>query len=411
MWHASPAACMPCSRSTRLGLEAGLSVGSGGTLSYKYTLYNSIREVDPADWVAAGAMGLMMDPRFIEVVEDTMRDGLRVWHAVFHEGDTPVGCASFGLYRADIALLADAAVSRFVNQARRFVSNFAFVNVLFCGLPVSIGQRNLGFTDECDKSRLTASLDALMSRLAQNHGASLIVAKEFTEEQCEALDGLMNYGYLSAATPNLYVMDRRHRSFSDYCSSLKSGYRSEIKRSQKKFLEAGFQVERVQSGKLVAQTYSDELHGLYENVVRSADHKLELLPANFFRSLALAFPDDVSLTLVRDRNHTGAFMYSIRFNGCYYYMFCGIDYAVNREGDLYFNLFYEEMENWFEDDLPHVHMGQTSDEFKSRLGCTAIPLFCYVKARGLLRPIVNASINSLFPPPKPWQPRNIYKKT
>ena len=61
------------------------------------------------------------------------------------------------------------------------------------------------------------------------------------------------------------------------------------------------------------------------------------------------------------------------------------------------------------DGLPRVQMGQTSDEFKARLGCSAVRLFCYVKVSGVLRPFVMANIKSLFPPPKPWQPRDIYK--
>ena len=91
-------------------------------------------------------------------------------------------------------------------------------------------------------------------------------------------------------------------------------------------------------------------------------------------------------------------------------MFLGIDHDINRSADVYFNIFYQEMDHWLRGGLPRMQLGQASDEFKARLGCNAIPLFCYVKVTGLLRPIVMANIDSLFPPPKPWQRRDIFKQ-
>ena len=204
-------------------------------------------------------------------------------------------------------------------------------------------------------------------------------------------------------------MDRVHDSFDDYCAALKSAYRYELNRSRKKFARSGLEIVRVEDGAEISQIYSDHLHHMYKSVVERADHRLELLPVSFFRALAASFPEDVSLLLVKRGLDTVAFGYSIAFAGCYYMLFMGLERDADRCADVYFNVFYDEMDNWLGGDLPRAHMGQASDEFKSRLGCRAIRLSCYVKGTGAMRPFVRSNVGWLFPAPTPWKERHIYK--
>jgi hypothetical protein len=45
-----------------------------------------------------------------------------------------------------------------------------------------------------------------------------------------------------------------------------------------------------------------------------------------------------------------------------------------------------------------VHLGETSDGFKSRLGTETVPMYCYVKARNpVVRAIVKRLARQLFP--------------
>ena len=153
--------------------------------AFAHTLYNSIRDIDADEWAAAGASGLMMDPRFISVVEETMAEDLRVWHAIFRDGARPVACASFGLYRTDLATLATPKARTILNRIRRAVPGFGYVKVLFCGLPVSIGQKAVGFAEDCDRPEVVRAIGRIMEELARGHGARVLVAKEFTEAECE----------------------------------------------------------------------------------------------------------------------------------------------------------------------------------------------------------------------------------
>ncbi len=45
-----------------------------------------------------------------------------------------------------------------------------------------------------------------------------------------------------------------------------------------------------------------------------------------------------------------------------------------------------------------VHLGETSDDFKSRLGTEMVPMYCYVKARNpVVRAILKRLARQLFP--------------
>lgn len=372
-------------------------------------MYSSIRDIDASEWLAAGGAGLLMDPAFLAVAEQSLAKDLRIWHVVFRNGSRPVACASLCLYCADLAVLATPTIRTVLNGVRAAIPEFARMNMLFCGLPISIGQKSIGFATDCDTSRIIEMLDGLMCSFAQEHGASVLVMKEFTDAECRTVDRLLGCGYIRASTPNLYVMKRQHASFDDYCVALRSHYRYDVTRSLKKFARSGLVAERVCGGKLVAEAYTDKLHSLYEAVVARAEHRLEILPRSFFQTLALAFGNEVSLTLVKNAELVVAFNYAVRFEGRYYFLFCGIDYAANEAADVYFNLFYRELDNWLRDGLLHVHMGQASDEFKTRLGGNAVPLFCYVKGTGVARVLIRAGAQWLFPPVKPWRPHNIFR--
>ena len=57
-----------------------------------------------------------------------------------------------------------------------------------------------------------------------------------------------------------------------------------------------------------------------------------------------------------------------------------------------------------------VHVGQTADVFKSRLGCHGRPRFIYVKAtRALLSWAMRATAGWLFPPPQASPMRDLFR--
>ena len=86
------------------------------------------------------------------------------------------------------------------------------------------------------------------------------------------------------------------------------------------------------------------------------------------------------------------------------------DYQLNEETDLYFNLLYEDIDYALRQNVRSLHVGQTANEFKSRVGCYLEPRFFYVKARDPgIQFLVRAGSPYLFPPAPPIVERNLFR--
>jgi hypothetical protein len=88
----------------------------------------------------------------------------------------------------------------------------------------------------------------------------------------------------------------------------------------------------------------------------------------------------------------------------HHYLFCGLDYAVAHDADLYFNLMYHQLDDALRRRPERIAVGQTADMFKARLGCRPAPRYFYVKpGRLLTRVALRHGFRVLFPerPPAP----------
>jgi hypothetical protein len=92
------------------------------------------------------------------------------------------------------------------------------------------------------------------------------------------------------------------------------------------------------------------------------------------------------------------FTLAMRANGTHYNVYSGVDYGMNERAHIYFNLFYHDLAYAFSVGATEVHLGETSDGFKSRLGTEMVPMYCYVKARNpVVRAVLKRLARQLFP--------------
>jgi predicted N-acyltransferase len=153
------------------------------------------------------------------------------------------------------------------------------------------------------------------------------------------------------------------------------------------------------------------MHQLYEAVVQKSENRLEILPVTFFRELAINFPGQVLFTLVYKDDQIVAFNCSLCTVSNVHYLFCGLDYSLNAESDLYFNLMYGALDEALKQNVTAIYFGQTADSFKARLGSYKTPLYLYIKGTGfILNWLVRKSFNMLFPKPPLVSSYNIYKQ-
>jgi predicted N-acyltransferase len=195
------------------------------------------------------------------------------------------------------------------------------------------------------------------------------------------------------------------------CASFRSRYRNQLRRSQKKFERSGLRVVHLRGGMGVDVLYNEDVHHLYLAVLDRADVKLECLPAEFFRELARQFPDDAAFTLIYQGQRIVAFMCGVFDRGAYLNLFCGFDYQLNEETDLYFNLMYEDLDYALRQKVQSIHVGQTANDFKSRIGCFLEPRCFYVKARlPAVHSLLRLGRRHLFPVAPPIAERNLFRE-
>ena len=227
---------------------------------------------------------------------------------------------------------------------------------------------------------MAAEVDRVMRRVARATGARLLVFKELEETSGALAQSLRQAGYMQGGIPPMHLLNRSFKSFADYRGALRSRYRAQIQRSQKKLEAAGLEALSGRGAAFFDAHWNDDVHRLYVAVQRRAELKLELMPSAFFRELAHALGDEVSLTLfagpaasARSRSPSPArARITISIRGWIMRSTaratststCSITISIRlRSG------------------ATSVHMGQTSDSFKSRLGSATQPLYFFVRAR------------------------------
>jgi hypothetical protein len=350
-------------------------------MGYTYRLFNSICEAPYEDWtrLRTGEGDLYMDPRFIAVVEKTISEVKQFWSVlIYDDGNRPAGSASLCLYPIDGAILCPPRPRHVLQAIRRVWRGCMRFNILFCGLPFSAGQSHLRIAAGADAGEVLRQLDLAMTRLAAQSRAEAIVCKEFSDDDLSQTDYLSELGYVRGSSLPMNYFASGFQDFDDFCAALRSHYRYKIHRSQRKFAGSGFYVSHFHGAEALPY-YTDEVHRLYLAVRERSEVQFETLPAEFFRQLAVNCGDSVHLTAVFQGRRIVAFSWGILLGNAYQNVFVGFDYELNKEYDLYFNLMAGDLDHALHLGAQEIQMGQTADDFKSRLGCYGRQRYVYAK--------------------------------
>ncbi|HEX4000051.1 MAG TPA: GNAT family N-acetyltransferase [Pirellulales bacterium] len=382
-------------------------------MSYTASLYQAISEVPSHEWdsLCADPVDPFMDRRLLAAVEQSMSADGKFFYVLMRDADgRPMAAAALCVFRVDGAVLAGPTLKRWAEAIRRWWPGYARLKVLFCGLPVSAGQKHLRLHPEADAALAIAALDDTMRRLARQERVWFIVAKEFERSDLAQLESLKQHGYVLADSLPMNHFAPRFSSLDEYCRALRSHYRYKIKKSLRKFDAAGLQLETLVDPQGILTLYTDDLHQLYNAVVDRAESKLEILPAEFFRQLARQLPGEVSLSVIRQNERIVAFGWGLTRGGAYRSLFIGVDYSLNAETDLYFNTMLRGIDVALQKGATDIFVGQAADDFKARIGCVQQPRFLYLKSPNrLLQAIFRRIARFVFPKPTPPQQHDLFK--
>ena len=352
--------------------------------NYRWEIADSAAAVNWDDWVTVchDPSEVTMDLRFLQATEDAMRDVSETRYLIgYDENGNPVACTCLTRFWVDGAILSGPGHRNLINAVRKIYPRYMKFRVFFCGLPVSVGTSYLRIAEDHPQETVVESLETEMERLAAEQRSLAVVWKEFNNAECDSLNSLTSRGYLKADSLPMNTFESSHSDFDEFCGEMRSHYRYKIKKSKKKFDKAGLRVEHITDPERIEQLYTPEVHELYLAVLDHAEHRLETLPREFFLNLLQEMPKEISFTAVFHEDRVVAFAWGLHTGEHYRDIFVGFDYDLNHRTDLYFNLMMRDMDYGIRTGSTHVFMGQSSDDFKSRLGCVQQPLSIYVKLR------------------------------
>ena len=391
--------------------EEGVSVSTGHLTC---ELFESAEQIPSDAWFAVvQPEDWPMHPDLLHLQERTLADQARFWFGIVKDQQgQPQACAAFALFSTDVIQASPHLVKAAVAPFRGIWPDTLNAKILFCGLPIPDGGNHLRIQPSAHSPDVLRCIDATMLDLARSTGALVMVVKEFTDEETIQVRGLEDLGYLRGAIPPMHHFTRPFESFEAYRDALRSNYRRQLDASIARFEALGATVSHHMEPDNIQRKFTDEVHGLYLDVLSHSAHRLETLPADFFRELPRSIPGDVVLTLVEHRGKPLAFAFGIHRYHSFSNLYVGCDYAVNAKADLYFNVFYLSMSAAFDRGASHMKLGATSDDFKARLGCSQSNTYAYARAAGHYTNKVFHTISGLlFPPVTQIAPRRVFRET
>src|SRR5208282_3129578 len=298
-------------------------------------------------------------------------------YLLFYQSDEPVAAA----YLYDIGMDLQGVMPvgwRTFFQPIHAVSAWALtVPLRVCGSPVSSGRSGVWM----DPRLSAAERRDLIERIAAEMTASsrwhqLLLFKDFNqEEQTGYAAHLEDFGYFPAAMfPNM-VLDVSWPDSAGYLAALRARYRNDLRNDLK--AAEGLDWELCDSFAQLAGPAA----ALYENVLRRAEFKLETLTADFFAVLS-DFPQ-ARLLVARERPTGRVVGVNLLMFGSTTTMttFVGVDYECNESYRLYFNLMERGLLLALDRGCKRYVLGQTSLDFKARLGGRPLPLTGYLRHR------------------------------
>ena len=378
-----------------------------------YHVFDSIDQVDLAAWeqvrTACGA-SIFMDPRFVGAVETSLRQDYRFWHVIVDDDDgNPAAIACLNATTIDVASVADARWAARIRRLPAMLQRLARFNVLFCGLPGSPGEKGLALvrTD----AGLLARLDEAIGDVAARIGADVVVYKEFGDGDLLSVKALPELGYRRVVTQPMHFFPASFPDFAHYCAALSSRYRKHINRSTRKLTAAGVEISVLTGAERIVSAYTPEVHALYHQMVDRAEVNIELFPIEFFHQLSRRLESEVDLVVLAKDSRIIAMGWCLFDGSSYHMLYAGLDYRLNEELDLYFNLMYATLDRALRKGASRIHVGQTASAFKARLGCRSDPVYAFLKGRGwLMLPLVRFGSSLVLAEMPSVPPSDIFRK-
>jgi predicted N-acyltransferase len=342
------------------------------------TTYESVKDVPPEVWdPLAASCSITYSRKFWRAIEASGMDEFRHirFMVAWDEARQPVALGTYYTMVTDIGIFSSGLLRKLLQGVRRYFPNFLKLRMLECGSPININPP-LAIAPGVDQARVVAAVTHHLFTAARREGAWLLVIRDFTPEERHLEASFVGQGFVSVpGLPNAWL-DIDWSSPNEYLASMKSYYRSKLKKHLKRTREAD-----IESGETIDfSSLADTLSTQWMTVHSQADeYQREILTPSFYRSFSdqlgahsriLAFYQQEELighALVLLDGDTLRWMYFGR--------------NIARNDSLYLLVAYKVIELGIRLGARHIEQGLTTYPIKRDLGARLIPINYCLSAR------------------------------
>ena len=371
---------------------------------FEYRIFQTMENIEPSIWDSLfDASDIFHSHSFLFTLEQSHVEDAHYHYVVFYENEKPIASAVL----SDFAIQLDLFIgqNRFAQWLKKLKPDFFYVKILFCGTPVSIGQRNF-IAPSVLYADLLPLLAHIMDDICRQQNIRFQVFKEFFEADATQMQPILEQnGFFKGYSLPYIKLPIRWQTFDDYLLDLRSGYRRLIKKSLDKLAKSGGIVTLTPPQYVTAATFFK----WYMSVMDRATVKLETLNEAFFEQAFVKMADDIRLlTLIKDDKPLAA-TFLISHGAELTFVWAGKPIARADEYDPYFNLLTQMVVYAIENGYKTLNFGQTAYFTKQRLGGDAHELFLFFKSSSWFWHRLIRSFNAVIFPKTPLPLLNVWR--
>lgn len=368
-------------------------------LSFQW--HRSINEIAAAWDECFGNEAVLRSYALHQAVENAGLEDVETHYLTGRDGDgvkCVVPCFAFKL---SLVAVASPWLQHLVDWIRKVIPGFLTARLFVAGSALSNGDDLLGFKDLADEAlwseeRLTSVFDEVR-RQAGALGIGMVVIKEPGKATADILRERLG--------PEFFFVESLPAMFlrlpdKEYAVAINTHYRSKMKKRKAVCAENGVTWRVVPN----SNGHEADIYHLYQEVLERSDSVFERLNQAFFKEVERMLGEDAFYVMGsqqvggRERLVACELVLCDRDRSTIHPLYSGFDYRFKRDSNIYFNMFYQVIEEAERRGFSRVHLGQTCYEVKAELGAKRVPLYLGIHhANPLVRWLLWTMRRALFP--------------
>lgn len=351
-----------------------------------------------------GSEAVLRSHALHQAVENAQLDDVETYYLTGRDASGVACVVPCFAFKVSLVAIASPWLQRIVGRVRKVLPGFLSIRLFVVGSAISNCDDLLGIKGLADErlwsaGRLSLIFDEVR-RQAKALGIGLVLIKEPGKATTDILRTRLGPEFFFVESLPTTMLKLPGKVRGGYLASINTRYRNKLKKRKMICTESGL------TWSVAASTSGHEadIFRLYQQVVDRSDSVFERLNQAFFKEVGRTLGEDAFYIMGTqkvegaDRLVACELVLCDRDRGTIHPIYSGFEYGHKRETDVYFNMFYQVIEEAERRGFKQVHLGQTSYEIKAELGIVAVPLFLGIHHRNpLIQRLLWLLRGSLFP--------------